>query len=110
MKATPVSLGLILSLMTITTGSAETLRWVPAAASNDGAQGTRWTTTLWLHNMAEDAPITVYAALCASQAGVPEPTEIAVEVPPVQPLEIQYEFVRLGQVLGKLLRQLPVAW
>lgn len=80
--------GMALMMMTATGLAAETIRWIPAAASNDGAFGTRWTTTLWIHSMATDAEITVFASFYPDQEGVPEPQEVAITALPTQPVEI----------------------
>jgi len=88
MKTNLTVLCLIVILMTGANLAAETIRWIPAAASNDGAFGTRWTTTLWIHSLATDAEISVFASFYPDQGGVAEPEEIAINAPPGQPVEI----------------------
>jgi len=88
MRTNLTALCVIAFLMTGATLAAETVRWIPAAASNDGAFGTRWTTTLWIHSLATDAEVTVYASFYPDQDGVAEPEEVAITAPPVQPVEI----------------------
>ncbi len=67
---------------------AETVLWVPAAASNPGLNDTQWSTDLWIVSHVTDAPIEVYAAFCPDQAGTTEPAEVTVEVPDDQVLQI----------------------
>lgn len=88
MKSNLTTLCVIAIMMTGATLAAETVRWLPAAASNDGAFGTRWTTTLWVHNLATDSEITVYASFYPDEEGSTTIDEVAIVAPPIQPVEI----------------------
>ena len=74
--------------VTVATAS-EVVRWVPAAASVDGLFETRWTTDLWIYSLAIDEPITVFVSMHSSQDGSGATQEVALELGPIQPLEIR---------------------
>jgi hypothetical protein len=66
----------------------ETVKWIPAAASNPGLHGTQWTTTLWIASRVLDAPIEVHAAFLPEQTGTANPEEMVIEVPASSQVEI----------------------
>lgn len=68
---------------------AETVRWIPAAASNAGLRGTQWTTDLWIYNKVSDRPITVYLAFLPDEGGVVDPVEVSVDLPVMNPVHIR---------------------
>ena len=69
--------------------ASEVVRWVPAVASVDGLFGTRWTTDLWIYSLATDEPITVFVSMHSSQDGSGATQEVALDLGPIQPLEIK---------------------
>ncbi len=79
----------VLSLLLLpVAGGAETILWIPAAASNTGLQGTQWTTDLWLYSRVTDAPIEVAAAFLPDQLGIAEPTEVTIQLPEGEVVEV----------------------
>jgi len=97
MRTTLLLLIVILILITMIAPplAAETVLWVPAAASNSGAHGTEWTTDLWIYNQVMDQPLTVYLAFLPHENGVTDPVEIPVEVP-------VWDYVYIQDVVGSL--------
>lgn len=87
--ARPLSVILVLVALSVTPLCAETIRWIPAAASNSGLHGSQWTTDLWIYNRVADRAITVYLAFLPDVDGAVEPVEIAVELPVLNPVHIQ---------------------
>lgn len=79
---------ILLTLISFPT-AAETVRWVPAAASNPGLHGSTWTTDLWIYNRVSDRSITVYLAFLTEEDGVVDPVEISVDVPVINRVYIQ---------------------
>ena len=67
---------------------AETILWIPAAASNPGLNDTQWSTDLWLYSRVVDSPIEVFAAFLPNQAGAADPTEVTIQLPQRQVVEI----------------------
>lgn len=67
---------------------AETVLWIPAAASNPGLNDTQWSTDLWLCSRVIDSPIEVFAAFLPDQAGAANPTEVTITLPQDQVVEI----------------------
>lgn len=67
---------------------AETVLWIPAAASNPGLNDTQWSTDLWLYSRVVDSPIDVFAAFLPDQAGSANPTEVTIQLPQRQVVEI----------------------
>jgi len=86
---------LILVVMCSLPLAAETVLWVPAAASNPGAHGTEWTTDLWIHSRVADQPITVFLAFLPEKDGGENPAEVSVEVP-------VWGYVHVQDVVGSL--------
>ncbi len=84
-----VFMALVLSVLVSLPLAAETVQWLPAAASNSGLHGTVWTTDLWITNRVSDRPITVYLAFLAEEDGVVDPVEIPVEIPVINRAYIQ---------------------
>lgn len=69
--------------------AAETVQWLPAAASNSGLHGTVWTTDLWVYNSVADQSITVYLAFLPEMDGVENPVEVSIEIPTLRQVYIQ---------------------
>ena len=61
--------------------AAEVIQWIPAVASNPGAQGTRWTTDVWLYSRVQDAATEVHIAFLPAGDENPDPVEVTVEIP-----------------------------
>lgn len=86
---------LILMIVSALPLAAETVLWVPAAASNSGAHGTEWMTDLWIYNRVADQPLTVYLAFLPDVDGVTDPVEIPVELS-------VWDYVYIQDVVGTL--------
>jgi len=80
---------LILIILSSSPLAAETIQWIPAAASSPGLFGSVWTTDLWIYNRVADRSITVYLAFLPEQDGIASPVEVSVEIPVLDRVDIQ---------------------
>lgn len=78
----------LIALIVSVSGATETTRWLPAAASNPGLQGTMWTTDIWLYNNVFDSENTVFLAFLPDTTGTVEPEEVQITLPPLGQVEI----------------------
>jgi len=76
-----VIMGLLLGWVAVAT--AEEVRYVPAVSSAPGRFGTTWTTDLWIYNLQDDGPITVWASFIGAAGAKAHDSEVAIEIPPV---------------------------
>lgn len=72
---------ILTSILAVAVGAAaETIRWIPAAASNPGRHGTYWTTDLWIYSPVADSSSTVYLAFFPDGENAEQPAEVPVEI------------------------------
>ena len=69
-----------LFLVATSTHAADTVKWIPAAASNAGAFGSQWTTDVWIYSPVADRAITVFLSFYPESSGSTEPVEIPVTI------------------------------
>lgn len=76
-------------IMAVAIGAtAETIRWIPAAASNPGRHGTQWATDLWIYSPVADSSSTVYLAFFPDGDNADQPLEVPVEIPLLSTVKI----------------------
>lgn len=73
----------LVSLLCVTAAvaGAEEIRFIPAASSSPGRFGTTWSTDLWIYNLQDDGPITVWASFLGPADGKAAGEEMAVDLP-----------------------------
>lgn len=74
-------IGVSLLCLVAAVAGAEEIRFVPAASSAPGRFGTSWSTDLWVYNLQDDGPITVWASFMGPAEAKATSAEVAIELP-----------------------------